>query len=267
VRIDAQVWVDGHEADFGGPWKAFASTTVAFQPRPTQEVLPILVSDFQNLIAAPTMPAFNTSLQESRKRYPLAEDGFIVHPSINIAASDALGNPYNLASDFDWGRLLFDIAIMVFLFPSTPTGGVRAALVPRDDGTLTDAAGNPIQPYAVNGMGSPRVGGVAPAFVCQAGLPGTFAHEMGHSCGLNHAPCPAPPGTPGSGDCMDPPSGIDSRLPGSTEDVGMDVPAGTVIPTGRGELMSYCGDLSRCPGATRWPSIATWDLLFNTLPI
>lgn len=267
VRIDALVWVDGHETDVGGPWKAFASTSVTFQPRARQEVLPFLISDFGNLLAAPSLAAFNASLQEARKRYPLAEDAYVVHPPITIAASDAFGNPYNLAGAFDWGRLLFDIATMVFLFPSTPTGGVRAGLVPRNGGGLTDVDGNAIPPYAVNGMGSPRVGGVAPAFVCQALLPGTFAHELGHSCGLNHAPCPALPGTPGSGDCSDPPSDIDSRLPGGTEDVGMDVPAGAVIPTGRGELMSYCGDLSRCPGPTRWPSITTWDLLFDTLPI
>ena len=38
------------------------------------------------------------------------------------------------------------------------------------------------------------------------------------------------------------------------------------IENGRGEMMSYCGDSSRCPGTTRWPSITTWDILFDTLP-
>ena len=30
VRIDAQVAVSGHENDVGGPWKAFATTSVVF---------------------------------------------------------------------------------------------------------------------------------------------------------------------------------------------------------------------------------------------
>ena len=45
------------------------------------------------------------------------------------------------------------------------------------------------------------------------------------------------------------------------------MPANTLIPAGRGELMSYNGDTSRCPGPTRWPSIALWDLLFDSLGI
>jgi hypothetical protein len=29
--------------------------------------------------------------------------------------------------------------------------------------------------------------------------------------------------------------------------------------------MSYCGDTARCPGPTRWSSIAFWNVLF-TMP-
>ena len=154
-----------------------------------------------------------------------------------------------------------------FAFSPTPTGGVRTALVPRNGGGLTDAAGNPIPMYALNGIASPRVGGLPPTMIAQAMLTGTFAHEMGHCGGLGHAPCPPPPGIPGSGGCSTPPDGIDSRLPGRTDEVGFDVPAAIVIEMGRGELMSYCGDLSQCPGLTRWPSIATWDILFNGPPM
>jgi hypothetical protein len=149
----------------------------------------------------------------------------------------------------------------------TPVDGIRTALVPRNPGGLIDAAGNPIPPYRVNGIALPRDGLLPPAMISQAGLTGTFAHEMGHTQGLGHAPCPAPPGTPGSGDCNDPPDGIDPLLPGSTDEVGFDVPAGNVIESGRGEFMSYCGDFARCGGPTRWPSIATWDILFDGLPI
>jgi hypothetical protein len=201
------------------------------------------------------MSAFTTSLLEARKRYPLAELGWTVNPSIDLDARDRFGNSYNLSSPVDWGRLLEDIQMMLLLFQQTPVGGVRTAIVPN----------NPA--YAINGVGNTRLAPTEPpGLICQAGLTGTYAHEFGHTCGLGHAPCPPPPGTPGTNDCNDPPGGIDSRLPGRTDEVGFDVPAGAVIPNGRGELMSYCGDQSRCSGPTRWPSIATWDILFDTLP-
>jgi len=257
VRLEAQVAVAGHENDFGGPYKAIASTTVTFSWQPAQYVVPMLVKDTLNGIAAPTLADFNAGLQEARKRYPLGELGWVVAPTTPIAldARDRFGNSYNLASFTDWGRFLEDIQMMLLLGQGAPTGAVRTALVPN----------NPT--YALNGVAQTRIAPTEPpALICRAGLTGTYAHEFGHTCGLWHAPCPPPPGTPGTLDCMDPPSGIDSRLPGRTDEVGFDVPAGTVIESGRGELMSYCGDSSRCPGTTRWPSITTWDILFDTLP-
>ncbi len=107
---------------------------------------------------------------------------------------------------------------MLLVGQSAPVGAVRAAIVPNTPAWTTAGIGltrqSPTEP---------------PALVCQAGLPGTFAHEFGHCCGFSHAPCPPPPGTPGTGDCFDPPNHIDPRLPGRTEDVGFDVPAGEVI--------------------------------------
>ena len=268
VQIEARVAVSGHENDVGGPWKAFATTSVVFEPRPNQTVLPLLISDTLHGLPAPSVANYGTSLQEARKRYPLAEAGFIVNPAIPLPASNGLlGFAYDLSNSDNWGFFLVDLMWRSFAFSSTATGGVRTALVPRNGGGLTDGAGNPIPMYALNGIAAPRVGGLPPTMIAQAGLTGTFAHELGHCAGLGHAPCPAPPGMPGSGGCSDPPDGIDARLPGGTDEVGFDAPAGTVIEMGRGELMSYCGDRSRCPGPTRWPSIVTWDILFNGLPI
>jgi hypothetical protein len=244
VRLDARVWVKGHEMDVGGRYRAFSSATATFLPQATQEVLPILVGDSGLALGPPSLGQFNASLQGARTRYPIAQTGFIVNPPITIGTNPIIG--HDLTTGLGWNMLVFSLATWVFLpgVPGTPVGGIRAALVPRDSR------------YAVNGMGTPRVGLSVPAFAAQNGLPATFAHEMGHCFGSGHAPCP-PPGTPGA------PGGIDSRLSGTTEADGMDVPLRSVIPIGRGDVMAMviCGDQGR------WPTITFWDIVFSRVPI
>jgi IPT/TIG domain len=240
VRVDVRVWVGGHENDVGGPWRASGMTTVSFVVEPTQEVLPLLINDapagplFPLRAAAPPFTAYLASLQGARTRYPVAETGFIVNPPLTLTTQQNR----DLTTVIGWNLLVMDLATIIFIFPSTPVGGIRTALVPAN------------ATFAFNGMATPRVGPAVPAMAAQAGLPATFAHEMSHCVGLGHAPCggPAPP--------------IDARLPGTTEDTGMDVATAAVIPAGRGELMSLCG------GQGRWPAIAHYDgVLFTSLPI
>jgi hypothetical protein len=261
VNIQARVAVKGHEKDVGGPYVAFGSTTVAFQQQPAQEILPFLIADPLWGLPTPTVAQFFTSARGSISRYPIADAGFIVNPPIPYSTT-SFGRVRDLTSAIDWGFLLTELATMIFLFPTTPVGGIRAGVVPLDPGTLTLPDGTATQ-YALNGMAVPRIALSIPSQLSQATLQGTFAHEMGHAFGIGHAPCPPP--CPGC-DCT-PPPGIDSRLPGATDDTAMDVASKAVIGVGRGELMSYCGDTSQCPGPTRWPSIATWDILFGSLPI
>ena len=103
VRLEARVAVAGHENDVGGPWTAFATTTVTFLDQPTQVVLPMPVSDPLNGLPAPSVAAFNTSLQEARKRYPVAESGWIINPPIPLQSRDRFGNAYDLSTTTDWG--------------------------------------------------------------------------------------------------------------------------------------------------------------------
>jgi len=241
VRLDVRVAVKDHELDIGGPFVAFGSTTVTFLDQPTQTVEPFLIVDVVNGVPAPSLAQYNASLQEARKRFPIAESGFVVTAPTPFST----GSARDLVTEVGWSSLLNALATLAFVH----TGAIRTGLVPLDPGNLRG-------PYAMNGMGFPRFGVTMPALLAQAGLRGTFAHELGHTFSLNHAPC-----------CTNFWDNIDGRLPGGTEDVGYDVPANTVIPTGRGELMSYCGDTSRCGGATRWPSIALWDILFDSLGI
>jgi hypothetical protein len=270
VDIQARVWVTGHENDNGGPWKANSRTTVYFENQPNQEVLPILIADPLLGLAAPTLAQYNTALQGARTRYPIAENGFIINPSIMFTTLGAGIGPYPLTSVLGWQVLLLDLSTMIFLFPTTPVGGIRTALVPND-GRYAD----------LNGLGAPRILVSVPAFISRAPtatgnglepLASTFAHEMGHAFGIFHALCPPPcPSSVNPADAI-PPDLLDPRLPPATEDVGVDVPSRFIIRMGQGELMSYCGDRSRCAGGVpigppRWPSIVFYDIISNSLPI
>lgn len=243
VRLDVRVAAKDHEQDFGGPFVAFGSTTVTFREPATQAVEPYLIVDVVNGIPAPTLAQYNASLQEARKRFPIAETGFIVAPPVSWST----GSARNLGTLVGWSSLLNALATLSLVH----FGAIRTGLVPPDPAT-------PAVSYALGGMGFPRFGATMPALLAQAGLAGTFAHELGHTLSINHAPC-----------CTNFWDNQDGRLPGGTEDVGFDVPANMVIEAGRGELMSYCGDSSRCPSATRtrWPSIVLWDILFDSLGI
>lgn len=230
-RLNVTVFVPGREGQAG--YTASGSTTVTFLPRPTQEILPFLLTD-SRLGGATNAGQFATSLAGARTRLPIAQTGFTVHPAL-AAGTQSLED---LTTQFGWGVLVTRLAAMVFIFPSQPVGGIRSAIVPNN------AA------YALNGIALARFGLTAPAMVSRATLGATYAHEMCHLAGVDHAPC----GSPG------PP--FDPRLPGRTEDAGMDVPARTVIPALRGELMSLCG------GELRWPSIANYDgIMFGAFPI
>ncbi len=242
VRLDVRVAVKDHELDIGGPFVATGTTTVTFHDQPTQVVEPYLIVDVVNGVQAPSVAQYNASLQEARKRFPIAETGFFVTMPPTPFST---GSARDLVTGVGWSSLLNALATLAFVH----TGAIRTGLVPQDPGNLRG-------PYALNGMAFPRFGLTMPAMLAQAGLQGTFAHEMGHTFSVNHAPC-----------CTTFWDNIDGRLPGRTEDVGFDVPANTVIPAGRGELMSYCGDTSLCSGPTRWPSIALWDILFDSLGI
>ncbi len=249
VAIQAKVWVEGHQGDNGGPYSASETISVTFLNQPTQAILPYLIEDQHLGLPAPTMSDYYYSLQGAISRFPIAEDGFIINPPIRRA----LPVYADLRDRSGWDRLLMTIATEIFIMDPLVVG-IRGALVP--DSSSYDAT--------VGGVGTPMAPFVHPAFVARGGQrdggestqnartdnSGTYAHEMGHTLGIFHAPCGNPPGP------------IDSRLPAATEDTGMDIAAQSTVPSGTNEIMSYCGDNN-----SRWPSIAFWDIAFNTFPI
>jgi hypothetical protein len=240
VRLTATASVVGQPA-----LSAPAGTkTVTFLPQQRQNILPILLSDPLLGLQAPDRSTFAATLADARKRMPVAEQGFVVLPPIQTTLSPGI----DLRGGFGWGWLCFNLATWVFLFPTQDVGGLRTALVPNTVNEPSDRR------YAYGGIATWRIGPSNPASASQAGLGTTVAHELGHTFALGHASCP-PPGTDGA------PGQLDSRLPATLRYPGLDVSNRRLIPSGTGELMSYCGD------EARWPSEDFWEAVRTRVPI
>lgn len=207
-----------------------SSVTVSFTPKPTQEMLPLLITDPSSTSPAPTMADLFANLRGPAAVHPFPENGFVLNPPLLWT----LGPLENLKSGIVWSWLVAKIAATIFLFPSTPVGGIRTGVVPND----------PLYPWG--GMALPRVGATAPSFISVAGNPGTFAHELAHAYGLLHANSCGPAGPYGA-------------LPLTISDPGLDVVARSILPAGTSELMSYC--------RPQWPSIEHWDYIFDRIAI
>jgi hypothetical protein len=237
LRVEVHAWV-------GTPppsWDVSLSCGVDFEVRRPQELLPLLVTDTFTtgpVPPTPTMANFLTSMGGAVDRYPLADPSFSA-PGFSLSPSRVMTYSGDLSTQKGFNDLLADVTNMIFTFSGTTTG-TRAALIANDTR------------YAFNGVATIGHFLNALSFVAQAGLQGTFAHELGHTHGLHHAPR-----------CTSSADDIDPRLPAGTENVGYHVASNTLIEQNRGEIMSYSGDTSRCPGSTRWPSIVTWELLYD----
>ncbi len=230
VRFRATVMIAGA---LGAPPVTFAtgSTDVSFTPKAKQELLPFLITDPSSARPAPTLPDFFASFMGPAHLQPFPEDGFTIHPAIPITLS-----PVEALTGFlSWQRLVARLCTMVFLFPSTPVGGVRAGMVPAD----------PLYPWG--GMGFARMAVTVPSFIAQAGDSLVCAHELGHCFGLWHVNCGGPAGP------------YDGGLPFTLSDPGLDITLRNLYPTGTNELMTYC--------FPKWASIEHWDRIFDRIPI
>jgi hypothetical protein len=223
LEITARVWVTGRFAD-GDGWTATGSTTVTLVDRVAQEVTPLLIIDTAAGIPAPTFATYVSLLRRGAlARLPVPF--FTVNPPITFPVAN------NLMSVLGWADMMAGLTTLTFI--GRPSGGIRTGIV-----------GPSPTRRPVGGMGVPRILFTTPTFVAQTDED-LFAHEMGHTHGLNHAICRG-----------DEPWQHDDRLPGRTDQVGMHIEDGTVLPRGTPELMSYCS-------APTWPSNATYDLVFD----
>jgi hypothetical protein len=229
VRFRATVLLPG---EAGAPPVSFASqsVSVSFQVRPAQEVLPFLVSDPGSASPTPTMADFFATFQGPARAHPFS--AFTVNPPISLV----LGPLDSLTVWSSWERLIAKLTTMIFLFPSTPVGGIRAAIAPNDTS------------YPWGGMALPRIAVTVPSFIVQAGDTVTCVHELAHAFGLQHVNCGSPAGP------------FDGRLPLTISDPGIDVVGRSLLPSGTtNEAMTYCNP--------QWPSIEHWDAMFDRVPV
>jgi hypothetical protein len=238
LRIEVHAWV-GAVAPPGGETVRICG--IEFQQRKKQELLPLLIQDTRTTAPVPPIPNitdFFASMQGAIDRLPLA-DPRSANPGFLLSRARTIPFSGDLTQKSGFQALLSDITHLIFWLEGD-AGGTRAAITANNSN------------YAINGISTGGQFLNALSFVAQSGLQETFAHELAHTFGIRHAPR-----------CTSSSDGIDSRLPGGTEDVGFHVAQNTLIPRNRGELMSYSGDASRCSGASRWPSIALWSIIYD----
>jgi hypothetical protein len=178
------------------------------------------------------MDQFHTAvLTGALPRYPVAEDGFVIHPPFPWETSNDL-RISDFADPNGWWYLLQQLQT-VRLLSSDPVDGIRCALVP--DG-----------PWGWSGIGFAHMwGSRVPAFIVEASDTTSFAHEMGHAFGMWHTSCNGTEGWP-----------IDDSRPGRIDDVGLNVQTQTIIPKLTPDIMSYCLD-------ERWCSVQFYKAIFN----
>jgi hypothetical protein len=234
ITVTASVHIRGDSAVL-----ATGGGRVSFVRRPQQKLLPILLRGGPTNLSRPSLSDYILALQGARTRWPFAEDGFVLDPPFVMDIPGIV----DLRGGLGWDLLVAQLATMIFLFPPTDVGGIRTALV----------APVPGAPYS--GIAAPHVILSVPSMIVQMAsgptdvvrAQNTFAHELGHTFGLGHANCGSP-------------QSVDSRLPGNTDMMGVDVPNRSVMPSGSPEIMSYCAN-------PRWPSSASYNLVLSQDPI
>src|SRR5439155_1499241 len=142
------------------------------------ELLPLLINDPSSSSPAPTMAHFFTSISGPARRQPFPQNGFIINPPLSMSLSQLESLKFGPA----WWALVAKITTMIFLFPSTSVGGIRAGIVPSDSS------------YPWGGMALPRIAVTVPSFIAQAGDPVVCTHELAHTYGLLHVNCGGPAG-------------------------------------------------------------------------
>jgi hypothetical protein len=236
AALHVAVFVPGHEND--PPNNGFTATASFLMSLDTNDhfegqfLTPVLLDDERQALPRPTFAQYLISLQGSVTRYPIGDFGWAVLPP------QEWNNPYDLTQQSEWEHL--HLALQITHQAFLDESNLVTALVPRGAG------------YSAGGTGWPYQWPYPAVFVVSAALgpndrwaQAAFAHEMGHTFGLNHAQCGGP-------------ANVDPRLPVVTEDPGWDVFVDhQLIPSGTAVLMGYCDFAKRWPSEVEYMSIYT----------
>lgn len=240
LRLTAEIWYNGGSA--AAP-EDRQSVTVNVNLRQTLALRGVMIgytgtnaAGTMNLnLAAPTVADLASTAAWSMTTMPV----------------DAQGQ-FSSAGTLNWTTPLTGVATNPggcspqWLALNAAIAGVRTT-----DGNRTDVIYYGLLP---NGIPIANVGGCASSGVTSGGIGAgvTMAHEVGHACGLPHAPC----GTPGDPayPAYEPydAAGVPNA---SLGDYGLDINNGNLRTPGQKDLMSYCsGD---------WFSIYNYQKLFD----
>lgn len=249
LALEVRVWVQD-------PPRGVVCTTncsdlrfvnVNFEPVRGISLVKILVADDWRGLPMPTDAEFFASLQGAKARFPVPDDGWDIriHPGMWHIHSDN-----DLSTEDGWDDLLEDLDDVagdasdswdhrwVGLLPAKQPGGPSFKINGNARTETTDRPWPLANDYLVMAV--------------LAGTPSSFAHELGHTFGVDHSGCPA--GGPNK------PDYIDYSLPIGIEDYGLDVFSGQIFNRQEAnEVMSYCG------GEGRWTSIILWERLIDKL--
>ncbi len=221
------------------------SVDVHFEPVRGISLVRILINDASRGLPAPTQAEFQTAMLGAVSRFPVPDDGWQVRiaPGLQSITVDR-----NLNTEEGWQDLLEDL--------DDVAGDTDDSWNHRWVGLLP--ALRPGERLFANGIGrtttTDRPWPLSNDYLTMAvlaGRPETFAHELGHTFGMQHAGCPFL-GQTGA------PKNVDAGLPPMIEEVAIDLLTNQTYQAGiSGDLMSYCS------GSGRWPSIVTWHRLLD----
>lgn len=240
LRLIAEIWYDAGSAAAPEDSRTIAVSVNLSQTLPLRGVM----IGYTGLNAAGTM---NLNLAAPT----VADLASTAAWALTTMPVDAQGQ-FSSAGTLNWATPLTGVATAPggcspqWLALNAAIAGVRTT-----DGNRTDVIYYGLLP---NGIPIANVGGCASSGVTSGPIGGgvAMAHEVGHACGLQHAPC----GTPGDPTypAYEPydAAGVPNA---SLGDYGLDINNGTLRTPGQKDLMSYCGG--------DWFGIYNYQKLFN----